>query len=53
MLKEWIWSNPIIFDYKTISKYKMDKIKEELMQKALHPKRIQRWLEQGVEIDDL
>ena len=53
MLKEWIWSNPIIFDYKAISKYKMDKIKEELIQKTLHPKRIQRWLEQGVEIDDL
>ena len=53
MLKEWIWSNPIIFDYKTISKYKMDMIKEELMQKTLHPNRIERLLEQGYSIDDL
>ena len=53
VLKEWIWSNPIIFDYKKISKYYMDKIKEELMQKALHPKRIEKWLDQGLDMDDL
>ena len=53
VLKEWIWSNPIIFDYKSISKYYMDKIKEELIQKALHPKRIEKWLDQGLDIDDL
>ena len=53
MLKEWIWSNPIIFDYKAISKYKMDIIKEELMQKTLHPYRIEKLIEMGVDIDDL
>jgi len=47
------WSNPLIFDYKAISKCYIDIIKEELMQKALHPKRIERWLEQGLDIDDL
>ena len=52
-LNDLIWTNPIIFDYKAISKYKMDIIKEELMMKSLHPKRIQRWLEQGLDIDDL
>jgi ribosomal protein L24E len=53
ILKDFIWTNPIIFDYKAISKYKMDIIKEELMQKVLHPKRIERWLEQGLDMDDL
>lgn len=48
-----IWYNPIIFDYKAISKYKMDIIKEELMMKALHPSRIQRLIELGCDIDDL
>jgi hypothetical protein len=52
-LREWFWANPIIFDYKAISKYYMDKVKEELIENSLHPNRIQRWLEQGVEIDDL
>ena len=51
--KEWIWANPIIFDYKAISKYKMDIIKEELMMKALHPSRIEKLIEMGLDIDDL
>ena len=53
ILKDFIWTNPIIFDYKTISKYKMDKIKEELMMKTLHPSRIEKLIEMGVDIDDL
>jgi hypothetical protein len=53
VLNDWIWANPIIFDYNAITKYKMDMIKEELMMKSLHPKRIERWLEQGLDIDDL
>jgi hypothetical protein len=53
ILKDFIWTNPIIFDYKAISKYKMDIIKEELMQNVLHPRRIERWLEQGLDMDDL
>jgi hypothetical protein len=52
-IKECFWSNPLIFDYKAISKCYMDKVKEELMQKALHPRRIERWLEQGLDMDDL
>jgi len=52
-LKEWIFVNPIIFDYKAISKYKMDIIKEELMMKTLHPSRIAKLIEMGVDIDDL
>jgi hypothetical protein len=27
--------------------------KEELIQRAMHPSRIQRWLEMGLEIEDL
>jgi len=53
VLKGLIWSNPIIFDYKAISKYKMDIIKEELMMKTLHPSRIAKQLDQGLDIDDL
>jgi hypothetical protein len=27
--------------------------KEELMQKSLHPDRIARWLESGMDVDDI
>lgn len=53
ILHEYFWANPLIFDYKTISKYYMDIIKEELMMKVFHPSKIEKWLEQGYDIDDL
>jgi len=65
-LKHWIdiekinWrdlsSNPSIFelvvDYETMKENCLI-YKEELMQKAMHPSRIQRYLDMGISIDEL
>jgi hypothetical protein len=50
-----ISSNEAIFeyDYVTLAKQRMLILEEELMMKALHPKRIQMWLENGLTIDEL
>jgi len=47
--------NPSIFEYnyKNLSVERMDILREELMQKTLHPSKIQYWLENGMSIDDL
>jgi hypothetical protein len=33
-------------------KKRMDVIREELMMKSMHPRRLERWLELGGDIDD-
>jgi hypothetical protein len=50
-----ISSNEAIFeyDYVSLAKQRMLILEEELMMKALHPKRIQMWLENGLTIDEL
>lgn len=48
-------ANPSIFEKTLNYKYlkeRMDMIREELMMKCMHPKRLERWLEMGGEIDD-
>jgi hypothetical protein len=40
-------------DYKTMSEQRMSLLREELMIKTLHPSRIQKWLDLGMNIDDL
>jgi len=47
--------NPAIFDYdyKHLSEIRTNILREELMAKTLHPKRIQYWLENGLNIDDI
>lgn len=54
---EWYWfsQNPAIFEfnYKKVATQRMSILREELMMNVLHPKRIERWLEQGLDIDDL
>jgi len=49
-------ANPTIFEetyeYDVI-KEKMDIFKEELICKALHPTNIKKWIESGIDIDDL
>ena len=46
--------NPNIFelDYEAL-KNRISIFKEELIAKALHPKRIEQWLENGIDIEDL
>jgi predicted esterase YcpF (UPF0227 family) len=47
--------NPSIFKKTVNYKYlkeRMNIIREELMMKCMHPKRLERWLEMGGEIDD-
>jgi hypothetical protein len=41
------------FNYKKVATKRMNILREDLMMKALHPKRIEKWLEQGLDIDDL
>ena len=50
-----ISSNEAIFeyDYLTLAKERTRILEEELLMKALHPSRIQMWLENGVSIDEL
>jgi hypothetical protein len=45
---------PIIFelDYDALKK-RCEIYKKELIQKALHPSRIQKYLEQGISVEDL
>ena len=48
-------SNPSIFEY-PYAKYAAERteiLREELMMKTLHPRRIQYWLENGMDMDDL
>jgi len=51
----WLSQNPAIFEfnYKKVATKRMNILREDLMMKALHPKRIERWLEQGLDMDDL
>jgi len=46
--------NPCIFelDYNFI-KNRMNIIKEELIAKAMHPKRIQLWIDSGIDIENI
>ena len=48
-------ANPSIFkkiiNYKFLKK-RMDKIREELIMKCMHPSRLECWIEMGGEIDD-
>jgi hypothetical protein len=47
--------NPEIFelDYKKMSKKRTSIFEEELMMKALHPSKIESWLQNGFSVDDL
>jgi hypothetical protein len=50
-----IWQNPGIFelDYQAMSIQRTNIILEDLMTTALHPSRIEYWLMNGMDIDDL
>jgi len=50
----WLSSNPSIFeiDYEAL-KERCAIYKEELIQKAMHPSRIQKYLDMGISIDEL
>ena len=50
-----IWKNPGIFelDYQAMSIQRTGILLEELMAKSLHPLRIERWLMNGMDLDDL
>jgi hypothetical protein len=54
---DW-WSisrNPSIFEKKinyTFLKHRMDIIREELIMKTMHPRRLDKWIDMGGEIDD-
>jgi hypothetical protein len=43
----------IDFDYQYLCEQRTKILREQLMIKALHPSRIQKWLENGLSIDDL
>jgi hypothetical protein len=48
-------SNPSIFNKKINYKYlyqRMNVIREELMMKCMHPRRLERWINMGGDIDD-
>jgi hypothetical protein len=47
--------NPAIFepDYKELAFERTKILREELMKKSLHPTKIQYWLENGLDIDDI
>jgi hypothetical protein len=47
--------NPGIFqpNYKQLTVERMNVLREELMQKTLHPSKIQYWLDNGMSLDDL
>jgi hypothetical protein len=40
-------------DYKEMSLKRSNILREELMKKALHPKKIEYWLENGMSIEDI
>jgi hypothetical protein len=48
-------TNPAIFqyNYSKLALQRTNVLREELMMKTLHPKRIQYWLENGMDMDDL
>jgi hypothetical protein len=52
---QWISSNPSIFkrilNYRFLTE-RMNIIREELMMKCMHPRRLERWIEMGGDIDD-
>ena len=52
---DWLSSNSSIFmkivDYKYL-KERMDIIREELIMKCMHPRRLQKWIKMGGNIDD-
>ena len=54
---EWVQfsNNPSIFqyDYQGMAIERTNLLREELMMNALHPRRIQKWLDSGADIDDL
>ena len=54
---EWhsLTKNPAIFelDYLKMSQQRTHLLEEELLQKALHPSKIQYWLENGLTVDDI
>jgi hypothetical protein len=54
-IKPSIWQNPGIFelDYQAMSIQRTKILLEELMEKSLHPSRIEYWIMNDVEIDDL
>jgi len=47
--------NPSIFqpNYKRLTVERMNVLREDLMQKTLHPSKIQYWLDNGMSLDDL
>ena len=47
--------NPAIFeyDYRRMAHHRMSIIEEELIAAALHPRRIEYWLNNGVSMDDI
>lgn len=52
---DWLSYNPSIFKKQINYKFLTDRmniIREELMMKCMHPKRLERFLEMGGEIDD-
>ena len=54
---DWFWlaKNPSIFRKKInyrFLKEKMDVIREEMMMKCMHPRRLERWIEMAGDIDD-
>jgi len=49
-----IFANPAIFVYDYAAmRENYRELKEELMQKAWHPDRVARWLEAGMDLEDL
>jgi hypothetical protein len=44
--------NIFVYDYEKIAK-RIWVFNEELIAKALHPKRIQYWIDNGMDIDDI
>ena len=47
--------NPAIFElnYLEMSKIRTHVLEEELLQKSLHPLKIQYWLDNGLTVDDI
>jgi hypothetical protein len=51
---EWLSENPAIFelDYQKMKESKRE-INQAIIAEVWHPKRIQRWIEQGFDLEDL
>ena len=49
------WKNPAIFekDYQAFTKSHMSQLAEEIMMVALHPDRIDRWVQMGVALEEI